>query len=255
MQKIHGEITNEDLREEYKKLIKKFSDEELKDILAFLLWDPDVIIKRAGTDNLEECENHYGVEYRGRYLGFSMVDKEKCEKINNILNNEFNVFLNDLPEAGSDPYGFFLGEIVSLFSRIPLLRELIKETIDLRLSGKSLPDDLIIKQIDCFTSKNFGKEYDIVINEDYLNPLRVSAKKRVWRLFFELVEQGFIISKNDGKYITDYFNHNEGSLIAKNTKYPNQVIIIQKNDTYKLNFKGCVYSNKVLVQKQNKLKT
>lgn len=73
-------------------------------------------------------------------------------------------------------------------------------------------------------------------------------------MFLELIEEGYLERNEATLKLYDYLNYNKNNLISSNTQYPPQKIIKQNNNSYEPLFRRAIYSEKTLVQRQNKLK-
>lgn len=251
------EKTGEDLKKKYVSLTKKISTEDLKDMLIILYSEPTLVINNPDFDQLSKQEKE---NYAKKSARMGLLDDEhKREKLLLRLKKDFHIFdeekiTNPLLEETPEPFKHIIEPTVSIFPKASLLIEIIKSTLNLRETGREFSDDQKINLIECFTSDHSENDYKIVINEDYNHPLNVSKAKNIWRLFKDLVQNGYLNRDNETKRIYDYLNFNPNNLIKTNTKYPLQPIIKQNNNNYEPLFKSAIYTEKALVQRQTKIK-
>lgn len=243
------EKTGENIEKKYKSLIKKISDEDLRDILSITLCDPEIvstnfILGELDIERFEKTEKEYHLNNNAKLMTF---DIKRYENLRLILVKEFHIFDQD---KFIDPV---LGE-AKIFPKVSLLVEIIKLTLNLRKTGKEFSDEQTIKLVECFTSDYSKNDYKIVINEDYNHPLNVSKSKNIWRMFIDLVQNGYLNRDIETKRIYDFLNYNPYNLITTNTKFPLQKIIGQRADNYVPLFKRAVHTEKALAQRQNKIK-
>ncbi len=244
MKKDTQKLTGKALEKSYQVLLKKLTDSDLKDMLTILHSEPELAI--YNTDNaLDTDEMKKHLKERSKMETF---DQERLSVLREKLVNDFHIFESiEIP----DPV---LGTSPS-YPKASLLTALIKTTLNLRETGKELPEELTIKQIECFTSDKSDNDYWIVINGDVSSPLKVSKNIKIWGMFFDLVSNGYVDRNNETQDLYDYLNYNPNNKIRTNTKYPKQEIIEQFNNSLKPKFKASVQTEKALVQRQNKLKS
>ena len=229
----------ESLRKRYLSSIKKITTEDLRYTLSVLYCKPEWIMDNPCFKNLSSKEKN---KYRDIWLKLFGFDKPKYNQIIENLKINFGIFADSKNNRIPIPI-------------ISLLVDMIKPILILRDEGKEMSDDQRIISIQCFTSENSNNDYKIVINEDYItNPLSVSRTKKIWAMMFELIQNGYLRSDKETKRLYDYFNFNKNNLITTNTKYPLQITIKQEDNIYKPNFKGEVFTEKTLVQRQNKFR-
>jgi len=227
------------LRKKYLVLIKKISTEDLRYVLSVLYCNPEWILD---NHNFKKVKPKEKTKYRDLWLKLHMFNILKYDKIKEDLKTDFGIYIDENNKRIPMP-------------EISLLIDTIKPILDLRDEGKDISDEQTIKSIQFFTSENSKNDYKIIFNGDYnSNPLNVSKSKKIWDMMFELIQNGYLRSDNETKKLYDYLNFNENNLIAKNTKYPIQKLINQIDNLYKPNFKGSIYSEKALIQRQNKSK-
>lgn len=245
MNKVQQKLTSEALQKNYLTLIKKISTEDLRDMFAILYSEPELAIYNSDFDQLTKEEKERFQNERAKMTYF---DQQRLNTLREKLVNDFHIFETiEIP----DPV---LGTSPS-YPKASLLTALIKTTLNLRETGKELPDELTIKQIECFTSDKSDNDYWIVINGDVSSPLKVSKNIKIWDMFFDLVNNGYVDRNNETQDLYDYLNYNPNNKIRTNTKYPKQEIIEQFDNSLKPKFKGSVQTEKALVQRQNKLKS
>lgn len=238
----------EALQKKYATLIKKTSTEDLRDMLSILLCDPEVasvnlFAGQLDIEKLDKKERDYHIKNSAKLQSF---DDQRFKDLHSKLDKKFHIFEK---EKFSDPA---LGTI-QIFPKVSLLIETIKSTLNLRESGKELPDDQRVTLIECFTSDRSDKDYKIVINGDYKHPLKVRRSIKIWDMFMELVENGSLDRNKTTTGLYDYLNYNANNLITSNTKYPLQKIIEQRSYSYEPLFKSAIYTEKALTQRQNNL--
>lgn len=233
-----------DIEKHYNLLIKGTETADLRDILTILYSEPELAIHNTHSDlDTEEMKRH--LKERSKMETF---DQERLATLRTKLVNDFHIFESiEIP----DPV---LGTSPS-YPKASLLTALIKTTLTLRETGKEYPDELTIKQIECFTSDQSDNDYWIVINGDVSSPLKVSKNIKIWSMFFDLVSNGYVDRNSETQDLYDYLNYNPNNKIKTNTKYPNQGIIELFDNRYKPKFKASVQTEKALVQRQNKLKS
>lgn len=246
MKKDVRKTSSEDLKKKYISLIKKISTEDLRDLLTILYSEPALVINNPDFEKLEQGEKEFYAKDSAR-IAFS--GEHRREDLISKLDNGFHIFDEEvIPSPFLD---------ISTFPKASLLIGVVKSTLNLRENGKELPDDERITLIECFTSDHSKNDYKIAFNEDYLHPLKVSknTKAKVWGFFIELIENGYLEGNRETKQLYDYLNFHPDNRITKNTKFPLQVIIGQRDGGYVPLFKFAVHSDKTLVQRQNKLKS
>lgn len=233
------------LKETYERSIKKVSDDDLRDMLVILYSEPELAIYNTDFDQLAKEEKERFQNERAKMTYF---DQQRLGTLRDKLVNDFHILETvEIPDL-------VLGTSPS-YPKASLLTALIKTTLNLRETGKELPDELTIKQIECFTSEKSQNDYWIVINGDYSNPLKVSKSIKIWSMFFDLVSNGYIDRNSDTQDLYDYLNYNPNNKIRTNTKYPKQEIIELFDNSFKPKFKASVQTEKALVQRQNKIKS
>lgn len=242
------EKTGEEIQKHYKKLAESFSLGDLKDILSILISEPKIVIGQINAGNLflDKLSEKEQDAFRNQWSKLSMFDKDRYEVLIDSLEKRFDIFTEEV--VGNE---FFEA---TTFPKVPLLIEVVRSQINLLETGQLIPDDLKIKKIECFTSQASQNDYKIVINENYSRPISVSKNIKAWRLFFELVENGYLAMDSDGKYFYNYINFHSGNKITTGTKYPLQVIVEQKDNQYVPTFTREVVTEKALIQRQAKLK-
>ena len=241
---MKNKLNAEKIEKGYKDLIKKISDEHLRDMLSILYSEPELAIYNRDFEQLAKEEKDH---YQNDRMKMTLFDKQKLGDLRDMLVNDFHIFESvEIP----DPV---LGTSPS-YPKASLLSALIKSTINLRENGKELPDEQIIKLVECFTSEHSANDYTIVINEDYLHPIKLSKNIKIWGMFFDLIQNGYLDRNDSTQDLYDYLNYNPNNKITTNTKYPRQVIIEQNDSSYKPLFKTSVQTEKALIQRQNKLK-
>ncbi len=256
----------EAIAKQYKVLVKKLSDEDLRDILSILLCDPKIAMETI--DNGQKLEiSKLDDKERESHLHNAMklktFDQPRHQNLNNILENDFKIYQKQSnPSLVIEEYNvvddqpdFDKTLKATAFPKVPLLIETIQSAINLRLTGQEIPDDRVIKQIECFTSDHSENDYSVVINEDYLHPIRMSKKIKIWSMFFDLIQNGSIDRNEATQDLYDYINYNSLNKISTNTKYQLRGIIKQNDSSYEPRFKTSVQTEKALVQRQNKLKS
>jgi len=240
-----NEKTAEKIEKVYVKLLKKVETADLQDMLTILYSEPELAIHNIDFDHLDTAEMKSHLKQRSKMETF---DQERLTTLRTKLIDDFHIFESiEIP----DPV---LGTSPS-YPKASLLTALIKTTLNLRETGKELPDEQVIKLVECFTSDHSKNDYDIVINEDYLHPLKVSKSIKIWQIFFELVSNGYIDRNKETQSLYDYLNYHPSNKIRTNTKYPKQEIIELFDNSFKPKFKVSVQTEKALVQRQNKLKS
>lgn len=249
------------IERQYKVLVKKLSNEDLKDMLSILLCDPEItstslFVGKLDIEKLSEKDQAYHLNNSVKLQSF---EKQKYEELYSKLKSEFHIFEkenvpNPLLEEAPDTLKSSLEERMQTFPKASLLTALIISTLNLRETGKELSDELTIKLVECFTSDRSENDYFIVINEDYLHPLKVNKGIKIWQMFFDLVQDGSLDRNEATQDLYDYLNYNPNNKITTNTKYPRQPIIEQNDSSYEPRFKTGIQTEKALVQKQNKLK-
>jgi len=248
------EETGEILNSKYEKLVKNFSVEDLQNFLGILVCEPEFITGHNSLQKLNKKEKDKYVSYWNKLF---MFDKKGHKKLLTILNKDFDVFKK---EKTKDPFVKKLlksSRLLNSFSivpRVPLLIEIIKKELNLIASGKSIENNLLIKKIECFVSNKFKNDYQVVINENYLTPVKVSCLIKIWDRFLELVKKGRLSNVIENLYLYDYLNFNPNNRIIKNTEYPLQKIIEKRNNLYIPTFETGVYTEKALIQRQKKVK-
>ncbi len=262
MKSLGKKHSGADLEKEYKFQLKSISSRDLIDMLSILLCDPEIIstnlfIGKLDIEKLSEKDRTYHLNNSAKLQSF---EKQKYEELYSKLKNDFRIFekenvLNPLWEEAPDILKSSLEESMHSFPKISLLIDLIKSTLNLRETGKELPDELTIKLVECFTSDRSENDYFIAINGDYLHPLKVNKGIKIWQMFFDLVQNGSLDRNQATQNLYDYLNYNPSNKMTTNTKYPRQVIIEQNGNSYKPLFKTNVQTEKALIQKQNKIKT
>lgn len=234
-----------DTEKQYKLLIKSTETADLRDMLTILYSEPELAIYNTDYD-------HLGTEEMKRYLKerskMEIFDQDRLATLRTKLINDFHIFESiEIPDQ-------VLGTSPS-YPKASLLTALIKTTLNLRETGKELSDEQTIKQIECFTSEKSENDYWVVINGDVSSPLKVSKSIKIWRMFFDLVSNGYVDRNTDTQDLYDYLNYNPNNKIRTNTKYPKQEIIEQFDGSFKPKFKASVQTEKALTQRQNKLKS
>jgi hypothetical protein len=242
------EKTGEEFQKRYKKLVKSFSLIDLKDMLSILIFEPKIVIGQINAGNLflDKLSKKEQDAFRNQWSKLSMFDKDRYEVLMDSLEKKFDIFTEEA--VGNE---FFEA---TTFPKVPLLVEVVQSQINFMETGQIIPNDLKIKKIECFTSQTSQNDYKIVINEDYSRPISVSKNIKTWRLFIELVENGYLAMDSMGLYLYDYLNFNPDNRITKRTKYPLQVIIEQRDNQYVPAFAREVATEKALIQRQTKLK-
>lgn len=247
----------ETLEKEYLSYIKKISDEDLRDMLAILYSEPELAIYNSDYEKIskEEIEKYHNNRAKMTYF-----DKQRLNTLRDKLVNDFHIFESiNIPDPvwkeAPNEVKPILEEATHTFPKASLLTALIKSTLNLRETGKELPDELLIKQIELFTSDHSESSYQIVINGDYLHPFKVNKQIKIWNMFFELVNNGYLDRNNETQDLYDYLNFNPYNKIVTNTKYPNQRMINLENSNFTPNFKSSVQTEKALAQRQNKIKS
>ena len=234
-----------DIEKQYGLLIKSTEMADLRDMLTILYSEPELAINNAGFDHLDTEEMKGHLKERSKMESF---DQERLATLRTKLVNDFHIFESiEIP----DPV---LGTSPS-YPKASLLTALIKTKLNLIETGKEQPDELTIKQIECFTSDKSNNDYWIVINGDVSSPLKVSKNIKIWSMFFDLVSNGYIDLNNETRDLYDYLNYNPNNRIRTNTKYPKQEIFELFDNSIKPKFKASVQTEKALVQRQNKLKS
>lgn len=247
----------ETFQKEYLAKIKEISTEDLLDILTILYSEPEFALYNADFDKLEKAEKENYLRNRAKMETF---EQEKLIKLRLKLNKDFGVFKeeairNPILDESPDEIKGVLDKTVSIFPKASLLTALIKATLNLRETGKEYSEAETIKSIDCFTSDYSEKDYFIVINDDYLRPIKVSKNIKIWNMFFELIENRHLEKNDETQDLYDYLNFNPNNRLSTNTGLPIQKIIEQSDSAYKPKFKTSVQTEKALVQRQNKLKS
>lgn len=238
-------LATDKLEGEFKQLISKISDKDLQDMLAILYSEPELAIYSIDFDQLTKEEKE---RYQSERAKMTYFDQQRLNTLRDKLVNEFHIFESvEIPDPvqGTSPS----------YPKASLLTALIKTTLNLRETGKELPDELTIKQIELFTSDHSENDYQIVINGDYLHPLKVNKQIKIWNMFFDLVNNGYLDRNDETKDLYDYLNFNPNNKIVTNTRYSKQTIINLESNSLKPNFKSSVQTDKALVQRQNKLKS
>lgn len=257
MNKNKVQNSAEKLKEGYLSLIKKISTDDLREMLIVLYSDPKIVVNNNDFDKLGKQEKE---DVAKKSAIMDLLDPNKRSKILLILDRDFGVFKeevipNPLFEADTDiAKKFGVDPHTPTFPKASLLIGAIKETLNLRETGQELPDNFKINKIECFTSNTSENDYQIVINGEYDRPFAVSKLKKVWKLFFELIENGSLPTDGDAKYLYDLLNFNNLNRLTSNSGYPLQKIIIQDGNLFKPNFKTGIFTHKALIQRQKKTK-
>jgi hypothetical protein len=236
------ETSGEELQNVYSKAVETLSVEDLKDLLSILYCDPQIVISQIDTDESLLADKRES--FRKRWTALFILEQDRYKSLRTMLNERFDVFS---VHKVSNPF-----YELDTFPKAPLLIGVIEAQISLFETGKSLPDDLKIKKIECFTSQTSENDYQIVINGDYLHPLKVSKNIGTWRIFFNLVEDSQLPESKEAKQLYDYLNFNPNNRITTNTKYPRQEVIEQKDKGYVPLFQTGIFTEKALVQRQKK---
>lgn len=246
MSKTKPKITTANLEEKFSKNLKKLSSQDLRDILAILYSEPELAIYNTDFDQLTKEEKE---RYQSERAKMTYFDQQRLNALRDKLVNEFHVF-----ESIQIPDPAVLGTSPS-YPKASLLTALIKSILNLRETGKELPDELTIKQIELFISDHSENDYQIVINGDYSHPLKVSRSIKIWNMFFDLVNNGYLDRNEETQDLYDYLNYNPNNKIITNAKYPRQRMINLESSSFRPNFKSSVQTEKALVQRQNKSKS
>ncbi|MCX6788936.1 MAG: hypothetical protein NTZ36_03615 [Candidatus Jorgensenbacteria bacterium] len=233
-----------ELDKKFSATLKSISTADLRDMLTILYSEPELAIHNMDPElGTEELKRH--LKERSKMESFDQV---RLAVLRTKLVDDFHIFESiEIP----DPV---LGTSPS-YPKASLLTALIKTKLNLIETGKELPDELTIKQIECFTSDKSDNDYWIVINGGVSSPLKVSKNIKIWSMFFDLVSNGYVDRNNETQDLYDYLNYNPNNKIRTNTKYPKQEIIEQFDNSLKPKFKASVQTEKALVQRQNKLKS
>ncbi len=245
MKRDSQKLTGEVLQKEYIALIKTISDDDLRDMLAILYSEPELAIYNPDFDQLTKEEKE---RYQSERAKMTYFDQQRLTDLRYRLVKDFHIFETvEIPDPvlGSSPS----------YPKASLLTALINSTLNLRETGKELPDEQTINQIELFTSEHSDNDYQIVINGDYLHPLKVSKGIKIWNMFFDLVNNGYLDRNNETQDLYDYLNYNPNNKIITNTHYPRQTIINLESNSFKPNFKSSVQTEKALTQRQNKIKS
>lgn len=231
----------------YPKLITKFSLEDLKNIRSMLVCDPRIFGIQLETDCLllDRLNPDIQKSYRDHWIKLTMFNLQKAEELFDFLTKKLNMLTFDANMGENE---------VTPLHKMTHLFEIIQSRIILLESGKLIPDNLVIKRVECFTSPISDKDYKIAINEDYAKTISVSKSFKTWQLFIEMVHSGFLPDNSDSKYLYDYLNFNSSNLITSNTDYPLQVIVERRDGIYFPTFTGEVLTEKALSQRQAKTK-
>lgn len=237
---------SENVQKSFISLIKSIPDADLKDMLAILYSEPELAIYNTDFDQLTKEEKE---QYQNERAKMTYFDQQRLNTLRDKLVNEFHIF-----ESIQIPDPAVLGTSPS-YPKASLLTALIKSTLNLRETGKELPDELTIKQIELFISDHSENDYQIVINGDYSHPLKVSKGIKIWNMFFDLVNSGYLDRNEETQDLYDYLNYNPNNKIITNAKYPRQRVINLESNSFRPNFKSSVQTEKALVQRQNKLKS
>jgi hypothetical protein len=227
--------------------------------LNLFILNVRLLIRAYGGLLIEKLDEKDRAYHLNNYAKLQSFEKQKYDDLYLKLKKEFRVFekenvSNPLWQEAPDTLKPSLEEEAKAFPKASLLSDLIISTLNLRKTGKEFPDEQLIKLIECFTSDHSENEYSIVINEDYINPLKVSRGIKIWSMFFDLVKNGSLDRNEATQDLYNYLNYNPNNKITTNTKYPRQVIIKQSDSSYEPIFKANVQTEKALVQRQNKLK-
>lgn len=257
MRKNQPEKSGEDLHKRYKSLIKKISDQDLRDMLTVLYSEPSLVMNNPDFEKLNKIEQK---SYAEKSAMLSLINKNRRNQLLSKLEKDFHIFdkefiKNPLLEKTPEVLKPIIEEMAITFPKASLLIDVIKSTLNLRETGEEVPDELKIKVIEFFTSDHSKNDYQIVINGDYKHPLKVNKHKNVWRMFFDLAENGYLDRNKETKRVYDYVNYHPDSPFRKNTKYPVQKIIVLHNGSYEPSFKTSIQTEKALVQRQNKSKS
>lgn len=242
--------SGEDLKNKFLGLLKKFSEEDLQNILTILVCDPKFLFNNNYYEKLKSKEKE---QYKNDWLKLNMFDLETYNRLFLKLKSDFDIFVEkqitepilDLSEEENPFY---------IFPKVPLLIETIKEQINLIKTGQTIPEDQRVREIECFKSDTSEKDYKLIINGDYFNPLKISRIKKTWDRFIKLIEDGYLDESDENHDLYDYLNFNSNNLITTNTKYPLQPIIKQESNAYVPLFKASIHTEKALIQRQNKIK-
>ncbi len=262
MKSIYSNKSAEELNIKYQSLVKKISTEDLRGMLSILLCDPEIASTNLFTGKLEiekldDKEREYHFNNSAKLQSY---DKQKYEELYSMLKNDFRILEkeevpNPFWEEAPDILKSSIKETTHTCPKSSLLTALIKSTLNLRDTGKELPDEQTIRLIECFTSDHSENDYSLVINEDYLHPLKVSKNVKIWGMFFDLLQNGYLDRNGETQNLYDYLNFNPNNRIKTNTKYPLQKIIQQNDSDYKPLFKVSIQTEKALTQRQNKIKS
>jgi hypothetical protein len=266
MKKKIQEKSGELIKKGYLTMIKKIPMEDLRDMLAILLWDVKLAVAKAEMDEPLEVSKFSKEEqelYQNTFMKLSHFDKTRYEVLHKKLDEDFKIyekktvsspFFEALPEFLKQDTLLGIKKTTQIFPKVPLLVETMREIINLRSTGKELPDDQKITEIEFFKSDTSDKDYKIVINQDYANPLKISRSIKAWDRLIELAENGNLEVNNENGDLYDYLNFNSSNKLYTKTKYPVQVIIGQEDNFFVPLFKISMYTEKALIQRQNKLK-
>ena len=162
-----------DIEKQYNLLIKGTETADLRDMLTILYSEPELAVYNNDFDQLTTEEKERYQTERSKMIYF---DQKRLADLRDTLVNDFRIFESiEIP----DPV---LGTSPS-YPKASLLTTLIKTKLTLIETGKELPDELTIKQIECFTSDKSDNDYWIVINGDVSNSLKVSKNIKIWGMF------------------------------------------------------------------------
>lgn len=231
---------------EYSKIVKDFTQQQVEDLLAVVIADPEIFLRNDLGKQFDDTKLSF---YRKKYQSLSMFEEKRYEATKHLLSK-----LNVWSEVAIDEkYIHFTGKDSELFSQYPKI-EILVDVLERKNrkfeTGEELPPELQIKVIELFSDDS--NDYIVALNEKYNKTLEVSKIINVWEQFYILCENGYLSDSKEGQYLYDYFNFRFENKLYKWSGYPPQQLI-EKSDKGKLfkpTFSTSINSTKALARRR-----
>lgn len=225
-----------------KKQISIIRDTIIKKCLE--LENKNIILKR---NDLEEKDLR-----RIELIGTIAYLEKNREIIINDISNAMNILeVCSLPERLSNKYSQDFGgneERTILKNFFPEFKIKLNNFDKLSIDGTPTHKTKKIKSIVC-VKPGFSSNYQIIINNDYINPMEVSSVNTSWRQFLELAEEQEI---DNDKGFYDFINGSRNLLVAK-TGYKQTKILKVDNGSIVPNIPLSIITEKAYKTRMNKL--
>ncbi len=103
MKKTHSKVKSQDINDSLQKMVKIYSTEDLRDMLAILYSEPELAIYNTDFDQLTKEEKQ---RYQSERAKMTYFDQQRLNTLRDKLVNEFHIF-EDIeipdPALGTSP--------------------------------------------------------------------------------------------------------------------------------------------------------